>query len=60
MECPEKYGSGLPRDEMFKAKALSNRINVLIGRIKASVDERPPPDKLPVYRKWRAKGHCLA
>jgi hypothetical protein len=49
MECLEKYGSGLPLDEMFKAKALSNRMNVLIGRIKASVDESPPPGKLPVY-----------
>jgi hypothetical protein len=38
MECLEKYGSGLPVDDMFKAKWFSDRIYALIQKIKASDD----------------------
>lgn len=35
-------------DDHFKLKDLVDRVNTLIHEIEAS-DERPPPDKLPVY-----------
>jgi hypothetical protein len=38
MECLEKYGSGLPVDEMFRAKWFSDRIYALIRKIRASDD----------------------
>lgn len=39
MNCLEKYGSGLPVDETFKAKWFSDRIYTLLTKIKAS-DEK--------------------
>jgi hypothetical protein len=47
MECLEKYGSGLPVDEMFKAKWFSDEIYGHLQKIKIEQDR--PPDKLPVY-----------
>jgi hypothetical protein len=39
MECLEKYGSALPVDETFKTKWLSDRVYILLNKIKES-DER--------------------
>ena len=47
--CMDKYGSGLDLQETLKARELVANVYTLLHRIKASADEKPPPDKLPVY-----------
>jgi hypothetical protein len=48
-DCMDKHGSGLDLHETLKARELVNEVYSLLGKIKTSADEKPPPDKLPVY-----------